>query len=435
MNELRTVIGIRTHQWGSAEKELYDYLSNYFDKDNIYIIIDETTHQTKIPDSYNKISISLEFLKEQSLLDNTNNSRGLLWLCGDYFYYAFLNKITADYYWLIETDVRFTFDNAGGFFNQFSTNNADALLCNFLPANEDWYWSTHAKLIDLKPYKCFFPLSRLSKKAIIHCQLERRNLTKKCVSNNLIHLYPNDEALVATTMSKYQLNVDSMTEKFPEFFQFFTYTSMILNTDYLDKFPNNKILHPVRSLDSMKNRLFEECYLTLSQRTSLTNYVRHLGQYFNYKELASILNDSCLMYAKNIVGIPNHLLIVEKIYEILKKEYKIFDLLKNSKLWVWNENVVVLDVVLDSKKYTIEYIVDGNVVSCNVFSRNDNLSFLNFLMKEFNLGDHFSVNKIMFYKKEFNENLSQIHDDEYVFIHNTMNVFNDCLLKFKNLDS
>ena len=436
MHELKTVIGIRTHKWGAFEKEIYNYLATYFGKDHIYIVMDETKNYVEVPDHYNKISISQKYLKEQLLLEYTSNSRGLLWLCGDYFYYALSNQVDADYYWLIETDVRFTFNDATGFFNQFSANNHDALLCRFSSANEDWYWSKHAKLIDSQPYKCFFPLSRLSKKAITYCQLERRKLTSKCIESNSIHLYPNDEELVATTVHKHKLSVQSITDEFPDWFQHFTYTNMILHTDYLDKFPKNKILHPVRSLESIKNRLEEECYLTLSQRTSLTNYIKHLGQYLNHKELALILNDACLKYIKSVVAIPKHLLISENILNKLHKECKHFKLFKQSKLWIWNKNVVVLDVTMNNKIYTIEYIVNNNTVLCNVFSRDDNLNFINFLTNEFKLSSHASNNKITLLEKEINEDYENDHqsnENTYSFVHNTINIFNHFLSKFRNL--
>lgn len=438
MYKLKTVIGLRTHKWGEFEKEIYNYLITYFGKNNVYIVMDETQNHVEVSSYYNKISISKEYLKQQSLLEYTSNSRGLLWLCGDYFYYALSNQVDADYYWLIETDVRFTFNNASDFFNKFSENDHDALLCRFSSATDDWYWSKHAKLINFKPHKCFFPLSRLSRKAINYCLQERRRLTSKCIKGNSIDLYPNDEALVATVMYQHKLSVQSITDEFHDWFQYFTYTNMILHDNYLEKFPRNKVLHPVRSLESIKNRVQEECYLTLSQRTSLTNYIKHLGQYLDHKELVSILGESCFKYITNIVKIP-YKSILDEIMNILDKKRNDFELLQQSnKLWIWNKKAVVLDVYVSGQVYTIEYVIDNDIISCNIFSRNNNSNFMKFLINEFKLISNVSGNKIVLLELEKkivrgdencenNQlNKSMLHE----FISDTINTFNSLLSKF-----
>jgi len=45
----RECIGIRTHKFGQAERDLYQSLSDYFPANDIFIVIDETRKAIDIP--------------------------------------------------------------------------------------------------------------------------------------------------------------------------------------------------------------------------------------------------------------------------------------------------------------------------------------------------------------------------------------------------
>ena len=222
----KTCIGIRTHRWGKGEETIYNQLLQYFSAENIFVVVDEIYKESiPVPNYINKISLSDNYLKLNGILSTHTTQRGLGWLCGDYFYYAMNDAVNAEYYWLIEPDVGFTFEDVSDFFRTFENNNKDALLSSYYKAPQNWMWKKSAELINKQAYKSFFPLTRLSKASILACKEARQDLTVRLGRGEYpIELYPNDEALVATVVgNKKELSISNFKEYFPHSFKYFTY--------------------------------------------------------------------------------------------------------------------------------------------------------------------------------------------------------------------
>jgi hypothetical protein len=121
------------------------------------------------------------------------------WRCGDYGYYLARRRFPrARRFWLIEPDVAFFGGNAAEFFGFFAQRDqVDLLAAQLRPADHSWYWRQTARARDVAAYRCLFPITRLSARAI-DAALARRRSHSRRLTRRL--LWPNDEALVATTL-------------------------------------------------------------------------------------------------------------------------------------------------------------------------------------------------------------------------------------------
>lgn len=167
---MKQVIGIRTNGWTAAEERTYQRLQEAFLPEQIFVVIDETTAEVTVPAGVQKIGWNQDFMAHTGVLDYDHFGRGIGWLCGDYFYYAFHQAVAADYYWLIEPDVGMSFPSwSDDFFAKFESSQADGLFANLRLLPEGDYWYQSARLISDQAQGCSFPLNRLSSSAIQQC--------------------------------------------------------------------------------------------------------------------------------------------------------------------------------------------------------------------------------------------------------------------------
>ena len=80
----------------------------------------------------------------------------------------------------------------------------DLLSSYLFPVDREWYWQRTIRNGSISVYRCFFPLIRISSRAINLC-LEQRQKDRFSLHARLF--WPNDEALVATTVVRAGLKV------------------------------------------------------------------------------------------------------------------------------------------------------------------------------------------------------------------------------------
>ena len=81
----RVCVGIRSHRFGRAERDLYAALRECFHAEDIFIVLDETEQHVSVPTEFNKVAFDRAALEARALF--AEHPR-IGWLCGDYFYYA-----------------------------------------------------------------------------------------------------------------------------------------------------------------------------------------------------------------------------------------------------------------------------------------------------------------------------------------------------------
>ena len=121
------------------------------------------------------------------------------WRCGDYGYYLARRQFPeARLLWLIEYDVRFSGDRLADFFQFFDGRpEIDLVATDLAPAGTDWFWTRTCFGRGIRPYRCLFPITRLSAPAIDAVLARRRAQSRRYARRAL---WPNDEAMVATTL-------------------------------------------------------------------------------------------------------------------------------------------------------------------------------------------------------------------------------------------
>ena len=158
----------------------------------VAFIVDERKGVATVPDWAAKVSLSERSCRELGLYC----PKDFAWRCGDYgLYLARHANPDVDRFWLIENDVRITGTDPADFFAFFAARDEDFLASYIGPAPTDWYWHDSLLSRDRTPHKCFFPLCRISARALDGLLAARQS--HSC-SWSRRRFWPNDEGFVAT---------------------------------------------------------------------------------------------------------------------------------------------------------------------------------------------------------------------------------------------
>ena len=122
------------------------------------------------------------------------------WKCGDYAYYLARRRFPeVRWFWMIEYDVRFHGGDLAEFFRFFDAQQStDFIAPHLAAAGPEWFWTITARARDAAAWRCLFPVTRLSARAI-DAALAKRVQHSRNPFRRLI--WPNDEAFVATTLA------------------------------------------------------------------------------------------------------------------------------------------------------------------------------------------------------------------------------------------
>lgn len=236
----RDIAIIRTHEWGEAEALLAEMLRQSF---------------AKVVTVFHNPPVGLDCGVEMvPLTDDWVRQSGLRlhprygWLCGDYAYYA-AREAFPDYdrYWLIETDVWLQGDSSA-FFSLCAASPADALAAGIRDArgnlNPAWIRSVTPRT----PIRAYFPLTRLSGRAIDRLFAARVDYAASAVRDGA---YCNNSLFVFTWLHEAEdLTYKSLEQLAPAWFEksVFLPDPDILR-DAITALPEDAIgaWHPVRS--------------------------------------------------------------------------------------------------------------------------------------------------------------------------------------------
>lgn len=166
----------------------------------IIFAVDETQKILSVPYPFKKISLTKEKIDNLQLYCPSDVG----WRCGDYNLYVGLDFIKDyEYVWLIEHDVRINAE-LKFFFEYFNDYDEDFIGAFFEKCSTpgwDWYERIKPYFI---PYRCFFPISRFSNKAIPYLFSERQKMSIDFFDNPENKRYPNDESFVASVIGNSQ---------------------------------------------------------------------------------------------------------------------------------------------------------------------------------------------------------------------------------------
>ena len=126
------------------------------------------------------------------------------WRCGDYGYYLARRQFPdVPMFWMIEYDVRFSGRSPKPFFDFFARfADVDFIAAHFEPASPRWGWYRYAGGRGVEPYRCLFPLTRLSAAAADRLLAKRVAHSRQPWRR---FMWPNDESFVATSVHHWGL--------------------------------------------------------------------------------------------------------------------------------------------------------------------------------------------------------------------------------------
>ncbi len=247
---MHQVVGIRCNKIGEPEKNMRDYLVNFYGDANVYFLVDVRNCDAYFDESI--VQLDDDFLIRHSLL----NVRDWGWRCGDYFYYAFRKSVKADAYWLVEPDVGFFLADPVVFFAKCKSLSQDFLAVFYGSRDSSWAWHPTVKDISSNVYGCTFSFSRLSAKAIDILFELRSSLSRRYLDDSSTDVWANDEAFVATVVSiTSDLTALNLVDNFNGYFsKFGTKDQYLINTLPVGVGVVHPVLHWQDFLNKFKRR-------------------------------------------------------------------------------------------------------------------------------------------------------------------------------------
>lgn len=373
----KTIIGIRTNTWTLMEEKLYYTLLQYFLPENIFIVVDESKENVNIPNHLNKVYWNLSFIQQEQLLNYNHFNMGIGWLCGDYFYYALRKQVQADFYWLIEPDVLFSFDSICTFFQAFETKTTDGIFTKIrtLPSSDYWYKS--ASLIHNHNQKgCSFPLSRLSGRAIDLCKKERQKLSNIYRQHNAFSFtdnplkvhFPNDEVLVLNSLKREGFSVIDIAEVFPESLGYFGYHNWFSIPQQNILSIKDQIIHPARPLSRIKTDYVKKIIQAIEKEKSIDD---HLITEDNIDALSAQIGLEISQYCKDYFSKRLNQQVYFYKLKSLMKSYIIKEF-NFANIWIFNNKTLVFDINYQDKNLVFDFTIQQGNIYCEIFDRYGN---------------------------------------------------------------
>lgn len=202
-------------------------------KDDFQIIVISDERKNNVGFSkYTKIKFDLDSISDLNLI----TSDDMQWRFGDYALYL-SNAYISDYryIWLLEPDVFFNKINPKDFFSLYESIDVDLITSYFSPSDENWPWQSYKNEINVKVvYKSFFPLLRVSRKAVNIIYRDRVNF----------HTLANDESFFASRLIENNLTYSTFDIN-PEII--YNKNTFSFRLPHFNKFicGNKSIYHPV----------------------------------------------------------------------------------------------------------------------------------------------------------------------------------------------
>lgn len=193
------------------------------------------------------------------------------WRCGDYpFYVARQEFPDVSHFWMVEYDVLLSYRRASDFFDRFRhCDDVDFLTAHFRVAPKNWFWRNTILDQTAPIYRCFFPVTRLSARAIDFLLERRRAETRMAGPDDP---WPNDEAFVATTLARAGFEIRDMNSVAK------VYDNVTFNFDFPRSYERHvhrvrdRLMHPVLTDEELAGKTMKSGTRTPFQR--LKRYVK-----------------------------------------------------------------------------------------------------------------------------------------------------------------
>ncbi|MGI4798125.1 MAG: discoidin domain-containing protein [Janthinobacterium lividum] len=166
----------------------------------VIFAVDET-HGSIDTLEFEKISLTREAFEPLGLYTEISD---IFWRCGDYpLYLARLRFPECNIFWLIEYDVTINRAEPIEFFEELDKFHGYDFLSSHFRKPEDWWmFGFRMRAYSEDVYRSYFPLVRLSGRALDFAMVERAKATvdMRLLPNDQHLEWPNDESFIATVL-------------------------------------------------------------------------------------------------------------------------------------------------------------------------------------------------------------------------------------------
>ncbi len=151
--------------------------------------------------AYDKLSLTRERFDELGLFSEIDD---IFWRAGDYAFYCAQNRYPdAERFWLVEYDVAINRPDPVSFLREIdAASNHDLVSPHYREPEEWWFFAEHLRGVYPTMMRCFFPLVRLSSRAVRYALSERVRLSalERAKPADARTPWPNDEVFIASSL-------------------------------------------------------------------------------------------------------------------------------------------------------------------------------------------------------------------------------------------
>ena len=197
--------------------------------------------------SFDKISLSRERFARLGLLDDVED---IFWRAGDYVFYCAREQYpNTSWFWMIEYDVAINRLDPLSFLREVDRLSAHDLLSAHYREPEGWWnYAEALRPIYPKVMRCFYPLIRLSAKAVTYAYKERarHSAIQRAIPKGERLTWPNDEGFTATSLTDGGFACADLLQIGPYYTKETFWFGPMRHPVHLPP-ADGKIYHPVRS--------------------------------------------------------------------------------------------------------------------------------------------------------------------------------------------
>jgi hypothetical protein len=368
---------IRTLELDENVRRLESELKPYFGE-HIYFMVEryEDTDISTIRVEGKAVSVGRGFLEEHGL----PWFRRVGWQCGDFMYYAAAKTFPDyDFFWLIESDVSIRAD-VPALFSSIEALRTDFLGIAFGESSETFKWHDSMwKIARDEIFKCFYPVSRLSRAAALHLLAKRTEYSalpfyrNETWSVGNLSLYPNDEVFTATVLMQAGFSCQALHHVFPKGTFSDCTRVFVIHPEELP-FIMDKIVHPVGTDKVAASKLSS---VSMSDPGRLAHLKRRMDEFSarlgpeNWERFSGISRE---LIEKSLLTTPreSHLQeLLEAIYPAIKHVEGPARLIK---AWLFRNRLLVFDFMIDGRRiaFDLGMTTGGSQYQIEVLNRGDN---------------------------------------------------------------
>ena len=187
------MIIIRTNRWDVQNEIVASYYkSSGF---RVVAVVDETAGTVDTGNT-DKISITKEWMDRHRL---PYNFPGALWRCGDYFYYAAIDKYPDEqFYCMVEDDALLASSDLRCDLQLAAESEFDIVCAQYSKRSSKWIWYKSIKPFTDEVFGCLFPITIIKNAMLLKLFELRREMAASLIKNAAAMEtdWPGDEAFV-----------------------------------------------------------------------------------------------------------------------------------------------------------------------------------------------------------------------------------------------